>query len=243
MSLRGSAASSCPYPLSERRETAEGVTPVSRRSCGRGGAQPKSRGLCLWPRHLWLQVRPRGQTANEAAPCCRAEAAAAAGPGLQGPGPPRLGTAPAVSRSPRCRSCVCSWLGRSRSPRHSRIRSGRVTVSDYSGVSPPSRPGSALRDEGVCLGLALPALARTLTACDALPFRRLDHRRGPPLPHPAPLLEPHPARRHQVGPSGRGAPRVSGRSPLRHPLCPSPRVRSACGRAPGPRSQGSARPG
>lgn len=53
---------------------------------------------------------------------------------------------------------------------------------------------------GLCFSRFSPGMLTSVS--DPLLSPRLDHHRGPPLPHNAPLLEPHPARRHQVSLSG-----------------------------------------
>lgn len=100
------------------------------------------------------------------------------------------------SRPPRsCSICVCSWLGRSRSHCHSRnpqSESHRVSVQtthEWPSPSPPVRGRGRLHGWGLCFSCISAALL----------FPRLDHHRGPSLPHDAPLLEPYPARQHQVG--------------------------------------------
>lgn len=112
---------------------------------------------------------------------------------------PRASPAPALcpqSRPPRsCSICVCSWLGRSRSHCHSRnpqSESHRVSVQtthEWPSPSPPVLGRGRLHGWGLCFSCISAALL----------FPRLDHHRGPSLPHDAPLLEPYPPRQHQVG--------------------------------------------
>lgn len=139
-----------PHPLSSRRETAQGVTPVSRWSCDGGGALPKAGPASGATPVLPVAAGTPPGKAHEAAPCCRR----------------RRPARPLRSRSPRgCSICVCSWLGSSRSHRHSRnpqSESHRVSIQTTHECPSPSPWSLGVRvciagRGGLAGGFAFPA--------------------------------------------------------------------------------------
>lgn len=182
------------------------------------------RGLRLGPRqcYLWLQVLHLGKHTR------RLRAAAVAG--LRGP---------AVSLSPRLqhlRLQLAREQQESSSQPESPVGESQSLHSDYSRVSLPFplvlgheglhcwTRGSGW---GLCFSRFSPGMLTSVS--DPLLSPRLDHRRGPPLPHNAPLLEPHPARQHQVSlaQGGRARACLQGGSPRRHPHLPPPHTCTA----------------